>query len=1309
VIEVRTFSGKMNYDDNPYRLPKGDYSDALNITRDAQGDSQDEVVSNILGNQLIEDVLPDGTNKVIGNYADKVRNRQYYFTWNDEGYNRISYYDGTTDSVVIVMEDLTDTDNVGVLNFDPSYRINHIDIVYRDEQGDLLFWTDGLNPPSKINVKTATTGAYGIIQRSYIDVAKEPPSAPPYCVYEDDASVTVNNLNNKQFKFKYRFVYDDLEKSVTSAQSIVPIPIKYSDQSVSTDPTKNADIFIAFQTGEANVTKIELLASESLGTTFSDYFLISVIDKAELNLNNNDVSYYRFYNNQAYNSIPLNESLQPFDLVPQKAYTQSLPNGNVLDYGAITEGYDLTIPEFSVTNLTSIPAVEYRNGLLVLAYQEEQPAFGSGNIKIIVAGIPSAVTISTEITITTLIGTFPAQTPLTISATALSTDSISTILSNLSASAISNGYSIISTYSNELIIGGISSTLDTVLISDMYYDLPSANSKLAYDWTSKYNYGVVYFDSKGRTNSVITSLDSVASTEYYQEDTITVSPGNDIVSPLLPKQRFIIRNRPPEWATYFEIVRTKNLTKSNFLYWISERTYKDSIVNDSGYQYAYISINNLTQYISSNPQVKNLGYEFTPGDRIRFVKLYTSSGATNTIYDSNNSKDFEILESATNPTINGVVVTGQVLKIYLPTTSSTFNFGTDIYANYLIEIYTPAPNFANQLNLYYEFGQRYIIGDAGTNEAYHEGMIQNQTPDLSNYAIFDFYEGDSYFRYRSIPTGGKMSWTHSPVSGITSNFNSFYLLATLVSNTSNNPNYTPQDVTTTTGFVTTSYPLIINSPSNPPSFRIRGTMRLKSSVNFSNIQLVNNEWNGISGGGSIQIVGTKVFANTGTLVSGQEKTILIDAIYTPSVGMTRVGWGLNNFKGDLLDLNIDITDAKIIYQGIIDSNFSDNISSSASVNGRAWKVDPNAEQSFNPTLIRFGGEFQAGTTVNDINRFYEENFDVYDRSRGSIQKMFIEGRNQYVFQQFDVGVVTVLTQIVRDTAGNPLSAQSDKLLNKIVYPYIGGYGIGNVPESFAYGKHAKFFVDNNKGVVCRLSTDGITPISILYKMNAFFVPLLANYNSNLNTTIPETGTPTVYGAYDAFTNKYIICMSEISREDYTQNAVTVSFLDSRDSKEGFESFYSYQPENIGALNNLLLTFKDGQIWKHDNPIHCNFYGIDYDVHIDAIFNDAPLDKKTYLAIMQTSNTLWHCSAILSQATTGGSPQVTYIVPARFSLLEGQYNAAIPRDINSPGGLINGDTMKGNYLKVRFQTSNGDGLYYLNSVSLKYINSPLNVR
>jgi hypothetical protein len=1460
VIQARGFSGKLNQDDSPFRLPAGDYSDALNVTRDSQGAGNDEIIANVPGNEVVNYAFSAGTNKVIGNYADKVRNRQYIFVWNSNGYHEITYYDATLNTIVKVIKNLTDTGSVNVLNFDPSWKINHIDIIYRDEEGDLLYWTDGLNPPRKINVQTAVLGNYGVIVSSYLDVAKEPPSAPPYCVYENDNTVTINNLNNNQFKFKYRFVFDDLEKSVTSAQSEIPIPFNYTTPAVYTDPTKNSTIFIVFQTGAFNVKKIELLAAQSQGVTFSDYFLIQVIDKAELGLNSNDVATFKFYNDQAYNIIPIKESIQPFDIVPLKAYTQSLPNGNVLDYGAITEGYNLIEPNYETTNLTSLSSELNNSYLLAVAYQDAEPAFGSGNIKIILGGnVSSNDQVNIFVTV--------SNVPYTITATSANPpDTIAGMITKLSTSAVAGGFTVLSSTSNTLVIKQNNSSIvkKSVVYSGLTPYTASQNSVFAYDWSSKYAYGVVYFDEKGRTNGVFTTISqttivesnalnlSTASFNYqnivppfdgtqkavpypiqtiignftpslgntrftntgaafsgilnmrivgeytyvggtpffmdvringvtvsstsvwaggspnpttpvqfdlniiplnvtfntgdYLEIFVThTSPGTwnfqlstgvhrvtiteqdpqlvggsmfqtDSYSeafvtpyyiPKLPLERFTIESRPPEWAYYFQIVRTKNLSKSNFLYWCSDRTYKDNAANTLGYQYAYISITNLTDAIVDNPELKTLGYEFTVGDRIRFIKLIYPGTTTDEIYVS---KDFQILESVTNPTINGVVVTGQLLKIYLPTTSSTFDFGGNEFANYFIQIYSPALSYSNEFNLYYEFGERYIVGNPGTALAYHQGMTQNQTANLVTPALYEFYKGDAYFRFRNIPLNGVLSWNMT--AGLQSSIGC--LGGTLVRDTNSNSDYSPiADVAPAA--VLSSFLAIIDT-SKTYSFLIKGNLKFIPNTTFSAGQIF------LRFGTYPLPSSTLVTIDIGPTVAGVQKEISYSINLNTAIGVTYIGVDFTNPTTGTVDISIVnwtinvYQNDRIIRQGIIDPNFSDTYDSSATPNGRAWKVEPNAAQLFNPALIRFGDEFQPGTTINNTNRFYEENFDVYDRSRGSIKKMFIEGRNQYIFQQFDVGVVTVLTQIVRDTAGNPLSAQSDKLLNKIVYPYQGGYGIGEFPESFAYGKNAKYFIDGNKGVVVRLAQNGMTPISIVYKMNAFFVPRIAKYK---DAFIPTTGKSTIYGAFDAYTNKYIIAMEEIydSTPAVIQDAKTIAFLETATNKEGFESFLSFLPENMGALNNLFFSFKAGQIWKHltpdpisGTPAFCNFYNTQYSAEVQVVFNETPLMKKYFLSIMESANTAWECPAIVSQLDSySGTPQLTAISAARFKLLEGQYYSAIFRDINSKGGLINGAIMHGNYLIVRFKKDQASTFVYLNAVSLNYKESPLNLR
>lgn len=1333
MIETRGFTGKLNSDDNPYRLPSGDFSDALNITRDAQDAGQDVVASNIVGNQLIEDTL-DGTNKVIGNYADKVRNRQYYFTWDIDGYNRISYYDGNTNSIIVVMEDLTNTDGIPVLKFDPSFRINHIDIIYRDEEGDLLYWTDGLNPPRKINVKTALNGDYGVILSSYLDVAKEPPSSPPYCVYEnalltDTFISAVNNVVNKQFKFKYRFVFDDLEKSVTSAQSEIPIPYNYTSQASISNPYNNAYIRLLIQTGNKNVTRIEILGCESIGASFGDFYLIEVLDKSKLSIDDNDVISYLFYNNKVYNTIPLTESLQPFDNVPQIAYTQSLPNGNVLDYGAITEGYDLVEIDNALRSLSPEPLTFLQDQiypvdkiyefLLISAYQQEQPAYGQGNIKIIVAGIP-LVGDSFSIYISSDPFDFTIQD--NISVTVGLGDTLNIIANNISTAAIALGYTSISVIDNEVIIykDGYSLIGVTQIAATA---LPTINSAFAYDWGSKYQFGVVYFDDKGRTNGVNQLKESIATTTFWYSEG-AFNP--DIVK--VPTFSIGINSKPPNWAYYYQLVRSENLTKSNFLYWISDATYKSIQYDVEGYQYAYISITNLFLYINNNPQFSSvLGYEFTIGDRIKFVTRVINGVADTIGYKSDN--DFAILALETNPKINGITKTGSFIKILLPSNLDTnFDFGDNQqYSNYFIELYTPNKNFSNDLTIFYEFGEKYTIGNPGTNNAYHQGKqfiniplgafnqgtyTYNVPPDppftFDTTAQFLLNKGDSYYRNRYIQSGGFATFTMKPVLGLTGS--AYPMLADLGANTIPSLYWKAQSVdgSTTTNPIVTLGQNNANSFPNSYNYFFNGVITIRNPNFVSTVGPIYIDFSYDS------FFHVDVTIPLGTLGASETKTIQLNNIpSTTSSTYSVYGWRVRNAGVNAIDITeftLTVTDSNSCKIGIIDKNFSDDYVSLASPNGRPWKFDPNAGRAFNPTLIRFGGELYANTTVNDINRFYDENYDQYDRSRGTIKKMFIEGRNQFIFQEFDVGVVTILTQIVRDTAGNPLSAESEKLLNKIVYPYIGQYGIGNVPESFAYGKNAKYFVDSNKGVVCRLSTDGITPISILYKMNNFFVNKIAGFKDTLNTTIPIDGTPTIYGAFDAYTNKYILALSAIDRDDLVQPAYTLAFLESRASTEGFECFLSFHPENMGALNNLFFSFKEGKVWTHNSDTYNNFFGVQYPSYVDIVFNDAPLDKKTFLSIMETANTIWYCDSIKSQLNSYGStPQQTRMVEARFSLLEGQYYASIPRDINSPGGLVNGDTMHGNYIIVKFKKDNANQFYYINTVSLNYTNSPSNIR
>jgi len=142
--ERRLFSGE-NSDDEDRILPQGDYRYGLNIEVDNVDGANVGVVTNAKGNRLVATTLPSGINEVIGQGVDDENSFTYYFVHNSNGDHCIYRFNHLTEVIDLVMQNRD-------FNFSVDYRVNSVDVV----NGKLLYWTDGLNPPRKINVDKAT-------------------------------------------------------------------------------------------------------------------------------------------------------------------------------------------------------------------------------------------------------------------------------------------------------------------------------------------------------------------------------------------------------------------------------------------------------------------------------------------------------------------------------------------------------------------------------------------------------------------------------------------------------------------------------------------------------------------------------------------------------------------------------------------------------------------------------------------------------------------------------------------------------------------------------------------------------------------------------------------------------------------------------------------------------------------------------------------------------------------------------------------------------------------------------------------------
>ena len=1141
------FNGKLNLDVADYRLSNGDYKDALNVTKDAQGKGQDKVVSNILGNINIPYTLPSGTNKVIGFYPDKIRNRAYYFLWNSNGYNSILYYDSNAEVVVRVLESKTNSSGIDILNFNPSYKVVSVNIFYRDDEGDLLFFNDGLNPPKVINVNAD----YGNLWKyEYLLVIKAPPVMPPKVVYENDTTVKINNLRNKLFQFSYRYVYDNNEKSVWSSKSIVPLPQQPTLTLTDDTYTNNSRISISITTGGANVMALEISFRETTNGNTSDWFLIKSFKKEDEGIIDNDIFTYKFKNDGIYTQIDVLEADQLQDFVPQKANAAELANGNVLLYSGITEGYDKTDMNTTsaVQNLSSNFYCDY-NGLLFFATSNGDFSTGKTNtiLKIYLYGtgtnssdIISTLNNSAAVYVINAKNGLGVDIGISYTNTTQST-SVSTLLAAISTALQANGWTQSSLVNNVLTM---KYSAGFILASSglKYYSSSIDNTLFANAWDSGYEYAVQYFDNEGRTigaqNSIFASFNTPSDN------------GNRFCQPYLQ-----ISNKPPLEAAYYQVLRSNNTTYNKRLYWISECAYQGPVSGQVYYYqgttttttttlpstgafnyYVYIGLNNIDEYNKQISSTQNVvSYNYTEGDRIKFLARYDAEGTKYSLLSNN--LDYEVLGTESIiTTAYGTQISGRFIKIRYPygDISANFNFnngfeptiGTENFIHYEILLYNYTDNTSNEQRFFYEFGKQYGIGNAGTANAYHLGdIIQTSSTPAYIYAT----SGDLFYRKRNVVFNDYYKFN---VISARSTTLGYYSIPIAIPGTLANLLY----AFNSEGFAQKD---LLSSPGTPVytdsdwffwNKSATETLTVRVSINYN----VTNSRNPDFTSETLAIVcpsaGVRYSVKLGYSGDQIESTFKL----TPNSKLWFVyEGGFDNTDFGSFDFNFYVVKNKEIK--IIEQSFNDTYNLVTNSNGRVSVIEENAKQTYFPTLIRFGGAYQIDTNINQINNFKYENFDEYDRSFGDVIRLHVRDRYLKVYQKFKVGNVPILTQIVKDSANNPLQANTDTLINKIQY-YAGDYGIGDAATSLAWNNFADYFVDNYRGVVCRLSQDGITPISITNSVNAFFTATLPAYRQDLNNGIGSggtfssyTGNPCIYGVFDAYTNKYIIAMEEINR------------------------------------------------------------------------------------------------------------------------------------------------------------------------------------
>jgi hypothetical protein len=238
---------------------------------------------------------------------------------------------------------------------------------------------------------------------------------------------------------------------------------------------------------------------------------------------------------------------------------------------------------------------------------------------------------------------------------------------------------------------------------------------------------------------------------------------------------------------------------------------------------------------------------------------------------------------------------------------------------------------------------------------------------------------------------------------------------------------------------------------------------------------------------------------------------------------------------------------------------------------------------------------------------------------------------------------------------------------------LGDYGVGLGKGPWVDYNFATYFFDSYRGIWCRLSRDGIEPLSVIYKTNSWM-------------TQNGVADRFIYGVFDPKSNNCIFSFEDAAGYP----AATLSFNENRNS---FESFLSYQPEFMVSLGNLLITYKNGDSWTHDSSTYNKFYNVQYPSFITPVFNDQYGLKKKYLATGHKSinNIVW-TSPENGDITTDtinpqtGLPQISQLKEVDYDLQETTLCAGLWRDANSMIdrrlALVEGDYLSGNLLVMK---------------------------
>lgn len=393
----------------------------------------------------------------------------------------------------------------------------------------------------------------------------------------------------------------------------------------------------------------------------------------------------------------------------------------------------------------------------------------------------------------------------------------------------------------------------------------------------------------------------------------------------------------------------------------------------------------------------------------------------------------------------------------------------------------------------------------------------------------------------------------------------------------------------------------------------------------------------------------------------------------------------------------------------------------------------NSEEVIKYTAVRWSNTIIEGSQTNGLSTFDALDEKILPSDLGKLMKLQqtskVEEQGNILLaigEQETASCYLGETQLV-GAAANAFVATSPNVIGT-VNVLKGSFGTVN-PESVTEYRGNVYWLDVNNGRVIQYSGNGLFPISN-YKMQRFWKNWCEKFQSLTSTEIEALGgRPFIFSVVDPFHDELLFSIPKLGEppkgyiRNYSNESIDAGvriiypfdILDFNGKtvvydliSNSWRGSYSFNPEGFAALQNQLYSFKDGQLYLHNQSDNtCNFYGTQYTANIMPVSNMMPSVPKVYNAVaiesnMSPSYMLFYNNYPYIQE----SDLVNQGGVNDFRNLEGVWNATLYRNILQPtatgfnsDGRLTGEKMRNvaMWIMMEFAVSGS------NTLNLKFLN------